>query len=198
MNPAEFGLVSSIYTLGGVLGALASGPLATKYGRLPTMRFTTLFFMLGPLFESLAPNIPVMSLGRFLSGIGAGAAIVVVPMYISEISPLNGKGLFGALTQVMINLGILIAQLLGYFLSHGQLWRVVLAAAGAIGLLQLVALFGVTESPQWLSTNGDAQKARRELSKIRGQSVDIEGEVDAWQADDIRTNAGMFQSSIRL
>ena len=192
MNTTQFALVSSIYTLGGLLGAISSGPCCNKYGRLLSMRLTTIFFVLGPLFESLSLNIGLMSVGRFLSGVGAGAAIVVVPIYISEVAPPKGKGLFGALTQVMINLGILITQFLGYFLSRGKMWRIILATAGGIGVLQLVGLLFVSESPKWLAEHRYPQKARRILEKIRGDRVNLEAEVRAWNidssADDICIN----------
>ncbi|KAI9754593.1 MAG: hypothetical protein M4579_004622 [Chaenotheca gracillima] len=184
MSPAQFGLVSSIFTLGGLIGALAGGPSSTRYGRLVAMRLTTIFFVLGPLFEALAPNIPTFSIGRFISGLGAGAAITVVPIYISEIAPPREKGLFGALTQVMINLGILISQSLGYFLSRDQLWRVILAVGGGIGLSQLVGLLGVLESPKWTAAHGKPQAARRNLRKIRGGGVSIDEEIDGWNVDE--------------
>lgn len=175
--------MSSIYTLGGLLGALSSGPCCNKYGRLLTMRLTTVFFVLGPVFESLAGNIGVIIAGRVLSGVGAGAAIVVVPIYISEVAPPKEKGLFGALTQVMINLGILITQLLGYFLSKGNLWRIILASAGAIGLAQMAGLLFVPESPKWLAEHRSPEDARDVLRKIRGRKADLDEEVKAWNVD---------------
>ena len=148
------------------------------------MRLTTIFFTLGPILEALAPNIWVMTVGRFISGIGAGAAIVVVPIYIAEVAPPAAKGLFGALTQIMINVGILIAQLLGYFLSKGSLWRIVLAVAGGIGLLQMAGLFLVPESPKWLADHGQSLQARSVVQNIRGADADVEEEVDGWGAND--------------
>ena len=100
MNPFEIGVVSSIFTIGGLIGALVAGSAAARYGRLSTMRYTTGFFTFGPIFEATAPNVGLMSLGRFISGIGAGAAVVVVPIYISEIAPPQQKGFFGSFTQV--------------------------------------------------------------------------------------------------
>ena len=111
MGPSQFGLVSSIYTLGGLVGALLAGPVATKYGRRTALFATTLFFILGPIGETLAPAVPVLALGRFLSGVGSGAAIVVGPIYVSEIAPPESKGLFGAFTQIMTNVGILLTPL---------------------------------------------------------------------------------------
>lgn len=195
MNPTQFGLVSSIYTPGGLLGALSAGPLATKHGRLLTMRLTTLFFALGPVLEALAPTLWVMSVGRFLSGVGAGAAIVVVPIYIAEVAPPTEKGLFGALTQIMINVGILIAQSLGYFLSKGSLWRIVLAVAGGIGLLQMAGLFLVPESPKWLVDHGRSPQARAIVQKIRGADTDVQEEVESWGSNETAGTSGISQAS---
>ncbi|KAF2424249.1 putative MFS glucose transporter [Tothia fuscella] len=185
MNPTEIGLVSSIFTLGGLIGALTGGPLSSRLGRLRTMQFTTIFFIVGPVFEALAPSIPVMAFGRLISGIGAGASVVVVPIYISEIAPPAEKGFFGSLTQVMVNAGIFVTQLLGYFLSYGQMWRLVLAVGGAIGAAQAVGLLFSAESPTWTADQGKGRKARTVLAKIRGDKFDIEDEVSGWRVDDV-------------
>lgn len=176
MSPSQWGLVQSIFTVGGFLGALAGGPLATKYGRLLAMQATTLAFVVGPLASALADNIDLMILGRFLSGIGAGASTVICPLYVAELSPPHLKGLFGAFTQVMINAGILLAQLLGYFLSHDNLWRVILATAALIAALELVGLHFVPESPIWLAENAYPVLARR-VSQSIGAGMEVE--VDA-------------------
>lgn len=183
MNTDQFSVVSSIYTLGGLLGALAAGPLCNKYGRLLSMRLTTISFIIGPIFESSAPSIGLLAFGRVISGLGSGAAIVVVPIYISEVAPPKEKGLFGAFTQIMINLGIVIAQLLGYFLSKDSLWRIILAAAGGIGVFQLLALSLVPESPKWLAEHRNPRHARQVLQKIRGRKADLDEEVKAWNVD---------------
>ncbi|KAJ5784217.1 uncharacterized protein N7503_009429 [Penicillium pulvis] len=179
MDSSQFGLISSIYTLGGFIGALLAGPVSTKYGRRITLQATTVFFILGPLAEALAPTIPLLALGRFLSGIGCGAALVVSPIYVSEVAPPESRGLFGVFTQVMINVGILSSQVLGYFWSHDSMWRLILAAAGTVGVLELVGLFLVPESPAWLAENHQISQARRVLQRIRGSNADIEAEIAA-------------------
>lgn len=194
MNPTQLGLVSSIFTLGGLIGALGAGPLSARYGRLVSMRITTAFFALGPVGEALAPNIAVMSIGRFLSGVGAGAAVVIVPIYISEIAPPKEKGLFGAFTQVMINFGIFIAQLLGYFLSRGQMWRIILAVAGVIGLVQLAGLTVAIDSPKWVADEGNPSQAKKDLRRIRGHYADIQKEVEGWGVESERDQSGKQSS----
>lgn len=181
MDPTQFGLVSSIFTLGGLSGALIAGPLAARYGRYLTMLGTTIFFVAGSLLEAIAANLGTMVVGRLVSGVGAGAAVVVVPIYISEIAPPKEKGFFGAFTQIMTNVGIFITQLLGLFLSKGQLWRIILAVGGAFGAILAVGLIlGGQESPKWLADNGKPGQAKRILRKIRGHEADIDEEVKGW------------------
>ena len=145
------------------------------------MRLTAPFFIVGSLMEAVAPSIPIIAIGRFLSGVGAGASIVVGPIYISEVSPSGSRGLFGALTQIGTNLGILGSQVLGYFLSYESMWRVVLGVAGGIGAIQFLCLMLVVESPEWLGTNGHEDAARKTLIKIRGNNLGEE-EANKWRA----------------
>lgn len=193
MDSTQWGLVGSIFTLGGLIGALSAGPVAGRYGRLKSMQLTTIFFALGPVFETMAPNIGVLALGRFISGIGAGASLVVVPIYISEVAPPAEKGFFGSFTQIMVNVGILIAQLLGYFLSKGQYWRIILAFGGIIGLGQSIGLFFAVDSPKWMANQGRLAKAKKTLRKIRGSNSDIEEEFSSWGVHDSNGVEGQYQ-----
>ncbi|KAH8724173.1 hypothetical protein GQ44DRAFT_618848 [Phaeosphaeriaceae sp. PMI808] len=186
MTPTEWGVVGSMYTLGGLIGALSAGPVARKYGRLRTMQMTTIFFTIGPVFEALSPSIAVMAFGRLLSGVGAGAAVVIVPLYISEISPPAQRGFFGAFTQIMCNVGILFAQLLGYFLSHDSYWRYILAVGGFVGIVQAVGLLFSVESPKYLAEQGNMTLAKKTLRRIRGEHADIDGEASDWGVAEVQ------------
>jgi MFS family permease len=180
MSEAAFAFISAAFTVGGLVGALSSGPFASKRGRLPAMRATALMFIAGSVVETIAGSVPTMALGRFISGVGASAATVIVPLYISEIAPPTERGLFGAMTQVAINIGILSTQTLGYFLSYGNAWRWTLAVGIGIATMQALGLLGVPESPAWTAAHGDATKAKRVLQRIRGSNSDIQDEVAAW------------------
>ncbi|MCJ1323720.1 hypothetical protein MMC10_000381 [Thelotrema lepadinum] len=181
MTSVEFGTVSSIYTLGGLIGALSAGPISSKRGRLSPMRLSAPFHIFGSLMEAFAPNIPVIVVGRFLSGIASGASLVVGPIYISEISPSDARGALGAMTQIFTNLGILFTQVLGYFLSYDSMWRVVLGTASLLGVLQFISVMLSIESPEWLGTNGRPLDAAKNMRKIRGGFLD-EDEAQKWGA----------------
>lgn len=195
MNPSQFGLVSSVYTLGGLVGALVSGPFATRSGRLWTLRATTAFFVLGSAAEALSPSILILGAGRFLSGIGAGASIVVAPIFVSEIAPAQSRGFFGAFTQIMTNVGILLAQSLGYFYSRDSLWRNILAVGSVLGILEFLGLLLVPETPAWLAEHRRTNEARQVLQRIRGKDADIEEETQLWKVSE---NSGVGEEESLL
>ena len=180
MSEAAFATISSVFTVGGLIGALASGPYASKRGRLPAMRATAIIYVVGALVEALAGSVPAMAVGRLVSGVGAGASTVIVPLYISEIAPPNERGLFGAMTQVSINIGILATQTLGFFLSYGNAWRWILGVGVCLSGTQVLGLFVVPESPAWLAAHGDPTAAKRTLQRIRGSGFDIHDETATW------------------
>ncbi|KAI5306949.1 hypothetical protein KEM56_006178, partial [Ascosphaera pollenicola] len=180
MTPAQVGLVSSSYTLGGFIGALVAGPFSTRYGRLLALRFTTIFFFVGPAFATEASSVGAFVTGRIISGLGAGAAIVVGPIYIAEIAPPHLRGFFGCFTQIGACVGILITQTLGLFLSRGNLWRLILVAAAVIAVLEGLGLLLVPDSPIWLAERGKGVLARRILQRIRGGDANIDAEVATW------------------
>lgn len=184
MNDAEFASVSSIFMLGGLVGALIAGPWSSKHGRLAAMRWTALSYFTGSSVETVASNLTIISLGRLVVGLGAGASTVIVPLYVSEVSPPSARGLFGAVTQISINIGILSTQILGYFLSRESMWRWILAAGIFAATVQAFTLLALPESPTWLAIHGDVPKAKQILQDLRGNGFNIQEEVSAWNNDD--------------
>lgn len=181
MDDPSFAAVSAVFTIGGLLGALTAGPFTSKRGRKLAMAVTAVLFLLGSIVETTASSAVLLGAGRFLTGIGAGASTVIVPLYISEIAPPAQRGFFGAFTQISINVGILFTQTLGYFMSHDSAWRWVLGTGVAIALTQGAGLFIIPESPAWTATaTGDVAHARRILQRIRGKHSNIDDEVETW------------------
>ncbi|KAK0387489.1 hypothetical protein NLU13_5801 [Sarocladium strictum] len=183
MNEVAFATVSSAFMVGGLIGALGGGPLSSRRGRHPAMQATAVSYVCGAAIETISGSVPLLVFGRFISGVGAGASTVIVPLYVSEISPPKERGLFGAMTQVSINVGILLSQTLGYFLSYGNAWRWILAIGLFIAVAQGAGLFVVPESPAWLAAHGGSAKARVTLQRIRGKNFDITEETQSWDRD---------------
>ncbi len=112
----------------------------------------------------LIKNIYVVTIGRFLFGLSAGAFSVFVPSYINEVTPTELKGPFGSATQLLITLGIFISNVLGIplptnvvdFLEDDfvtrKYWRLLFALPIAFAAIQSTLLFTVFnyETPKYL------------------------------------------------
>ncbi|CUS15714.1 unnamed protein product [Tuber aestivum] len=180
LNAAQFGLASSILAIGGLLGSIITTPGMNALGRKKILVIAAMFFTIGGILKAAAGGPVALTAGRFLSGIGAGSAAVVVPIYINELAPPSSRGAFGSLTQISINFGILSSQVMGIFLEEEGQWRLILLVGAVVGCVQGVGLLFLAESPASLAASGNLEQARRELIKIRG-TTDVEEELAGYQ-----------------
>ena len=75
-------------------------------------------FAITAVGTGLAPAIGVFTLIRFVSGMAVGAASVVAPAYIAEVSPARAmRGRLTSLQQMGIVVGILVAFLVDYWIT---------------------------------------------------------------------------------
>jgi len=104
-------VITTLCSLGAAIGSLTSGPLM-KIGKKNCIHLCNAVVILGATL-TLVKNLPTVAVGRFLYGLAAGAFSVFVPSFINEITPTELKGPFGSATQILITLGIFIANVLG-------------------------------------------------------------------------------------
>lgn len=176
MTAEDIGSVTSLISIGGLITALLAGNAAGILGRRKFSIITCIPFIIGSVLTGAATKVWHMQIGRFISGLGAGAAIVVIPLYLSEIGPANLRGQLGFMNQVSINVGILIAQVLGIFFSTFARWRLILFFGAVLGLLygSLLVSF-LVETPKWYVSVGKYQLARTTLQFLRdSDNVDKE------------------------
>ncbi|KAJ1991711.1 hypothetical protein H4R33_001267 [Dimargaris cristalligena] len=155
MSDMTFSFVTSIFTLGGLVGSLLAPTLADRWGRKTATVGNNILYILGSLAMGLAVNVPWLLAGRFLVGVGCGVSIVVNPMYLTEIAPRPWRGSFG--------------------------WRLVLSMGILLSVLQLFLIIFCVESPQYLAAQaGNDIKARASLCRLRG-TMDVDRELATWQ-----------------
>ena len=106
--------------------------------------------------------------------------MVLVPIYLNEISPKRLRGAFGVICQIFVVVGVVIAQFLGLFLSTIPYWRLILLFGGFIGAVHFVLLLFACESPKWVALQpGGQSRGSAILRKIRGEESDHE--VREWR-----------------
>src|SRR5882757_6005693 len=161
LNEYWEGFATGSLALGAILGCLIAGSLSDKYGRRKGLLTAAAIFGLSSLAMAFAPTRGIFITSRFMAGIGVGMASMLSPMYISEISPAHLRGRMVAINQLTIVIGILITNLVNYSLrNHGEdAWRWMFGLGAIPSALFLIGAMQLPESPRWLISAGQKQKA---------------------------------------
>lgn len=174
-------VITSWVTLGALVGALVSGGLADRLGRRATILLASVLFTAGAMIEAFAPGSYVLVLGRLVVGFGVGVASVAAPLYAAEMAPTRLRGRFVSLYQLAITIGIFIAYLVDYVLSHSSGWRLMLGVSAVPAVLLVLAVWPLPDSPRWYMQVGRRTDAERSLRRVTGAS-DVTGDLDTVQA----------------
>lgn len=150
-----FSTIVSVFAIGGMFGALATGFVADKLGRKAGLLYNNiLVFVAAGLmgFAKSCSSYEMLLAGRFVIGINSGLNAGLGPMYLSEISPVHFRGAIGTIYQLIITISILASNILGSdtFLGTERLWPVLLAATLFGSLVMLTLLPMCPESPNFL------------------------------------------------
>ncbi len=177
-TPFLQGTVVSILLVGAAVGALVAGRVADTLGRRKAIIATSLVFVVGLLLSIVAPAFWVLLVSRFLIGVGVGSASFVVPVYIGEIAPPERRGALVSLNQLSVTIGILVSQLVAYFLAGSGDWRVSVGLALLPAVVLGLGMIREPESPAWLVRQGREDDARTVLRTLRDSEEAITAEID--------------------
>ncbi|CAN1761051.1 Sugar transporter ERD6-like 17 [Linum perenne] len=172
LSVATYSIFGSAMNVGGMIGALFCGAISAVVGRKYTMWLSQVFCTIGWLSIILAKNEWWLYMGRLSIGFGVGFVTYMVPIYIAEITPKEYRGGFAYASQLLANCGFSII----YFLGNVVSWRNLAIIGLAPGILQLMGLFFVPESPRWLAQVGRRREFEASLKSLRGKDTDINQE----------------------
>ncbi|MFT3680516.1 MAG: sugar porter family MFS transporter [Ferruginibacter sp.] len=175
LSSVTHGIAIAIALYGTVIGAMAGGSPATKFGRKKTLFVIGIIYLVSALGSAIANTVGVFMVFRMLGGLAIGASSVVAPMYISEIAPARNRGMLVATFQFNIVFGILIAYFSNYLLRNtGENdWRFMLGIVAVPSLIYCLLLYFVPESPRWLLIQkNDLIQAKKILQITDPQGAD--------------------------
>lgn len=180
LGEAQLGLTVSALLPGCAAGAFLAGRLADSLGRRTVMMLAAALFILSALGSGAAPSALLLALARFLAGAAVGAASVLTPAYVSEVTPAGIRGRLSSVQQVMIIAGLTGAFLANYYLAQSAgsstaafwggypAWRWMFWVQAAPALLFLLALTLIPESPRFLVAQGRMAEAETVLTRLFG------------------------------
>ncbi|MEC3910031.1 sugar porter family MFS transporter [Sphingobium sp. CR2-8] len=170
LSDQALGFTVASALIGTVIGSLAAGAPADRFGRKPMLLTVAIAYVVSSLGTGLAPSWPTLLLFRFLGGLAIGAASVVTPIYIAEVAPAQYRGRLVALNQLNIVLGIVLAFLSNYVIASlfepSIAWRWMFGIVTVPSLLFLIVTMLLPDSPRWLVGHGREEVARAVMTKL--------------------------------
>ncbi|KAI5207147.1 quinate permease [Aureobasidium subglaciale] len=178
MDPTHLALIKanivSVYQAGAFFGSLAAYASAYFLGRKRSLWVFVTVFMVGAGIMLVAKdgNLSPILAGRVLAGVGVGGASMIVPIYISEISPPAIRGRLVGIYELGWQLGGLVGFWINYALTQTmgpsrRQWQIPFAVQLIPGGLLMIGALWLKESPRWLYSKGRREEGLKNLCYIR-------------------------------
>ena len=166
--------------LGSAVGAFAAGSLADVYGRRAILLGSAVMFLLSALGAGAATGSAMFVIARLIGGFAVGAASVLSPAYVAEVTPAATRGRLSSLQQIMINVGLTGAFFSNYAIAHiagssttpwlggFEAWRWMFWMQTIPSAIFFFSLLTIPESPRYLVARDRRDEARSVLGRILG------------------------------
>ncbi|HEX9324186.1 MAG TPA: MFS transporter [Xanthobacteraceae bacterium] len=168
----EVGLTSSFYLVGAVLGAVFFGWLTDRLGRRKLFFITLALYLTATAATALSWDVASFAFFRFMTGAGIGGEYTAINSTIQELTPARVRGF----TDLVINGSFWIGAAMGAAGSIVLLdpaiidpelgWRVAFLIGASLAFVILFMRMWIPESPRWLMTHGQADRAEAVIAGI--------------------------------
>ena len=169
LDTFEITACTAVLYVGAGFSALLCHFPSEHFGRRATLLACDVLFVAGSLLCVASDTVTLIFVGRTVIGIGAGAALTVVPALLAEIAPAQQRGVVGFAHTCAITLGSWLCAVGGSclvtYVDGG--WRIIFLGLCVFGTLQLLLAPLVPESPRWLARHRGVAAALHMLGAIR-------------------------------
>ncbi|MTT32384.1 MFS transporter [Terrilactibacillus sp. BCM23-1] len=174
LTPFDLGLLGSSVLIGLFFGSFLLGWASDYIGRQKIFLFSFILITLASFLQFFAPNVWILFVFRFFIGFGLGGDYTVGQAMLAEFSPKKYRGSLLGSFNVFFTIGYVVSSLLGMFLLHaGVAWNWMLASSTIPALTVLLLRIGTPESPKYLMSQGEEEKAQEIVRDNLGDHVYI-------------------------
>ncbi|MFE6740038.1 MFS transporter [Streptomyces tubercidicus] len=204
LSTADSTLVLTIGSVGMLIGALFSGRMADRIGRVKVIALCIAVSGAASLALAASPGPSPFMMVRFVQGLAIGGEVPVAATFISEIIRSHGRGRFVLLYELVFPAGLTVGALCAAWIVPVLGWRWMYLLAAVPGVLCVLVWRTVPESPRWLAERGRPAEAAATMDLIEAKVAEATGRplppvapaAPAPEATDGRTG-GLFTGRYR-
>lgn len=193
LSVSQQGLLVSSVLIGALTGAATTGVFADIFGRKKIIIATAIMFFAGSIFCALSTDVEFLIFARIFTGFAVGAVNFATPLYLSEVSPKEKRGMFVSLFQLAITAGILFSYgINAVFANFEHSWRLMLLAGVIPAGVLMCGMFFLYDTPRWLVLKGKEKDAALAFKKIQGD-IDVDYEISEIKKSFISQDGAKFK-----
>lgn len=168
IDKSELGVVMSAALVGLGLGSVLAGPIADRIGRKRVLVVSVACFGIWSLIAASSHTIASLTVFRFLTGLGLGAAMPNTVALMSEYAPERLRSMAVNVMYCGFSVGLIAGGTASAWLIPHAGWQSVLVLGGVLPIvLSLVLIALLPESVQFLVVrSGTREKIARILKRI--------------------------------
>ena len=170
MTATQTGVMVGAVLWGGLIGTLLAGPIADSLGRRFLIMLSCMVFILGATFIVSAHQFATLLVARVFLGIGVGIVAVAVPLYVTELVPIEHRGKYVTFFQLFLTFGIVLAYVVDYYFLPTGNWHAMFMVILIPATILLVGMFFFPESPRWLMIKQKESRAHDILVQLYGRT----------------------------
>ena len=183
LNDAQLGWAVSSPSFAAMIAMLISGRLSDMIGRKRILIAVAFLYAVSAILSAYAISYEMLYIARMIGGLAFGAALILAPTYIAEISSSKNRGKLVSIQQLNIVLGFFAAFLSNYFfnkaftsgestfLTDENVWRWMLGVEFIPAILYFILMYFVPKSPRWLFTKKRNVEATLVLKSMHGENL---------------------------
>ncbi|HDS1733279.1 aromatic acid/H+ symport family MFS transporter [Pseudomonas sp. BP8] len=171
LSPVQLAPVFGAGLFGLMIGSLFFGPIADALGRKRILLLSVFLFGMCTLISAYSPSVEILTVLRFLTGLGLGGAMPTCITLTSEYSPARRRMIMVTLSWSGFTAGLALGGLLAAQIIPVFGWRGVLILGGVVPLAMLpfLAIF-LPESARFMASRPQQQNAlRKVVERITGE-----------------------------
>jgi AAHS family 4-hydroxybenzoate transporter-like MFS transporter len=138
--PSAFTAALTAGSFGLLCGTLIAGPLGDRIGRKPVLVGCVVIFGAFSLATALSGSPPMLSVLRFLTGVGLGGGIPLAIALASDFAPPGTQGRLVILMSAGVSIGNTVGGFLAARLVVVSGWQSIFVVGGLLPLLVVPAL----------------------------------------------------------
>lgn len=174
LTSSEASMVVSLGLFGYIPGALLLGYLADRIGRKPMLMTTALLTAIGSLGNAFSSNFIEFSVFRFITGMGIGGDLILVPTYLVEMVPAKNRAKYFNLVYIAGWAGLGLGPFMASYIDVANPeigWRVIFLVGATLAFIVFAIRGHASETVRMLVLKGKIDEAEKVVKDMEEKAM---------------------------